>query len=238
MPVNHFKVESFCLSLLSIRSTLDQYNLMVPQIVLGGWEEEWKHGCKAGLSDEFLLLQGGDKRHKALPSQHPSSLSVSSVIYNGWKCCCVTKRIQQSYASLCSCGSEYSNLMNVHKLISFCVLLSHGEGTSCIPLGCTCVFYVALVHAHILQWGRELHHKALIIKDGVDLKTAPSLANHLQPASERATTDWILMYLSLPVFNHLSHSFSFLSPPPLFPALTSPLIFCSGVSSLHFFLHH
>lgn len=61
--------------------------------------------------------------------------------------------------------------------------------------------------------GRGFSIKAPIIKDGVDLKTAPSLANHPQPASERGATDRILMYLSLsvftisaffPLFTHLS----------------------------------
>lgn len=36
LPVNHFKVESFCLSPLGIGSALDQYDLIVPQIELGG----------------------------------------------------------------------------------------------------------------------------------------------------------------------------------------------------------
>lgn len=43
VPVNQFKVESFCLSPSSIRSALDQYNLMVPQIVLG-----WIRGVRVG----------------------------------------------------------------------------------------------------------------------------------------------------------------------------------------------
>lgn len=146
MSVNHFKVGSFCLSPLSIRSTMNQYNLMVPQIVLGGWEGDWELRCKAGLSDEFLLLQGGDKRHKELHSQPPSSLSVFSVIYYGWRCCCVTERIQQSCAVICNWGCEFSNLsIGVNVFWFLLVYLLHHKGKSCILLGWIWVFDVAPV---------------------------------------------------------------------------------------------
>lgn len=120
---------------------------MEPQIVPAGWMRgrELELGCKAGLSDEFLLLQGGDTRHKRAPStpKHPSSLSVFSVIYNGWRCCCVTERIQKG----CVWGSNLSICV-----VSFWFLLEYlllREGTTCTPSGWTYVFDVAPFRVHI-----------------------------------------------------------------------------------------
>ena len=162
MPVNHFKVEPFCRFSIKHQTALDQYNLMVPQIVLRGWEGERQRRCKAGLSDEFLLLQGGDKRHKELPSQrHPSSLSVFSVIYNGWRCCCVTKGIQQR--CVCGSGCERSSLSICVGSFWFLLVYLLICATTCIPSGWTCVFDVAPVIC-IFQSSYHFWFEQLMIK--------------------------------------------------------------------------
>lgn len=208
MPVNHFKVDSFWC--FSIKDQIHSRPIQLDGTPdSAGWVRRVL-GYKAGLSDEFLPLREGDKSHKELPSQHPLSLSVFSVIYNGWRCCCVTKRIQQAY--VCTSACEYSGWVYVHThLGSFFVHLFITIELHYLQVQLMCLMYLSTSIFGRQKFRKEyepLLYLAHIIKDRVDLMTSPSLTNQrkLQHLREKQWTE-------SQCASHYYFPFSFLPPP-------------------------
>lgn len=149
---------------LSIWKTADWWNLMVPQIVWHGWEDEPELSCtvKQLLDKLFREQTYGTKK---LSFQHPLSLPVFPVIYNWWSYCCMTKRIKHRRCCLQLWMQVLKSVcVSIFVLTCFCVLVTlRGSGVHALGLKlCFFMFYLFKgkfdgVCARKHRWERQRH---------------------------------------------------------------------------------